>query len=82
MGVVRSEQDVIGADGTDELADVVLRERADPEVLRQGLAGAGRKLAAQHGATAAKRRRLVDGLEQRLQPARAVLDRDDLHGAR
>src|SRR5260370_21872196 len=46
--VVGAEQDVAGADGGDELADVVLRERADPQVLRQRLAGAGREARAPH----------------------------------
>src|SRR5260221_14051010 len=67
--VVGAEQDVAGADGGGGLADVVLRERADPQVLRQRLAGAGRERAAEHRAAAAERCRLVDGLEQRLQPA-------------
>jgi hypothetical protein len=69
MRVVRAEQDMAGADRVDELADVVLGERADPQLPGQRLAGAGRRLPADHGAAAAQRRGLVDGLEQRLQPA-------------
>src|SRR5260370_3659347 len=71
--VVGAEQDVAGADGGDELADVVLRERADPQVLRQRLAGAGRGRAAGHRAAAAPRRRPVAALQQRPPAAPARL---------
>jgi hypothetical protein len=77
VGVVRTEEHVLGAQDLDEVDDVVLGERAHPEVLREDLARLVREGAAEHRPAAAERGGLVDRLEQGPHPAAAVLDRDD-----
>ena len=79
MRPVGAEQHVVRSQRVDQLVHVVFGEGADPQVPGEGLARAGWQLTSDHGPAPAQCRRLVHGLEQRLQPAGAVLDGQDPH---